>query len=86
VPAHGTFPELIQDTGGGLLCEPHNGANLAEKLAELLQNPQRARKLGLAGQQAIRDRYHAEVMARRTLSLYEELRISAKPWGCNPRA
>jgi len=73
MPAHGTFPELVQDTGGGLLCEPHNPADLAEKLAEILQNPQRARELGLAGQRAIRDRYHAEGMAQRTRALYEEL-------------
>jgi len=73
LPAHGTFPELLQDTGGGLLCEPHDPADLAAKLAEILQNPQRARELGLTGQQAIRNRYHAEVMARRTKTLYEEL-------------
>lgn len=73
VPAHGTYPELIADTGGGLLCEPHDASDLAAKLAELLKDRDRAKQLGHAGQQAIQDRYHAEEMARRTLSLYRDL-------------
>ena len=36
---HGTFPELIQHTGGGLLCEPNNPADLAAKLREFIVNP-----------------------------------------------
>ena len=73
VPAHGTYPELIADTGGGLLCQPENASDLAAKLAELLQNRQHAQKLGLAGQQAIRQRYHAQIMAEQTRSLYRQL-------------
>ena len=74
MPAHGTFPELLQETGGGLLCEPNNPADLALKLAELLQDPKRAHHMGLAGQQAIHARYHADEMAQQTMTLYEELR------------
>ncbi|MCA9231487.1 MAG: glycosyltransferase family 4 protein [Planctomycetales bacterium] len=74
VPAHGAFPELLKDTGGGLLCEPHNAADLAEKIAELLLDPVRARQLGDKGQQAIQDRYHAAEMALRTKTLYGQLR------------
>ncbi len=73
VPQHGTFPELITDTGGGLLCQPHDAADLAAKLASLLTDLQRAKELGRVGQQAIRDRYHAQAMAKRTLSLYCDL-------------
>ena len=50
---------MIADTGGGLLHRPHDPADLADKLAELLRDPARATQLGLAGQQAIHDRYHA---------------------------
>jgi len=73
VPEHGTFPELIADTGGGLLCQPHDSVDLAAKLAELLHDRNRARQLGQTGQQAIRQRYHAPMMAERTRSLYASL-------------
>ena len=48
---------------------------LADKLAELLRDPVRATQLGLAGQQAIQDRYHATAMARQTLELYRQRRL-----------
>ena len=35
-PNHGAFPELVTATGGGLLHEPENPLDLAEKLALLL--------------------------------------------------
>lgn len=73
VPRHGTFPELVAATGGGVLHEPHDAADLAAKLAQLLSDPARGDKLGCAGQQAVRDRYHAEAMARRTRELYRDL-------------
>jgi glycosyltransferase involved in cell wall biosynthesis len=73
LPDHGSFSEMIADTGGGLLCRPHDPADLAEKLAELLRDPIRAAQLGLAGQQAMENRYHAQAMARQTLDLYRQL-------------
>jgi glycosyltransferase involved in cell wall biosynthesis len=73
LPDHGSFPEMIADTGGGLLNRPHDPADLAEKLAELLRDPLGAKQLGLAGQQAIHDRYAAAAMARQTLDLYRQL-------------
>ncbi|MEX0643015.1 MAG: glycosyltransferase family 4 protein [Pirellulales bacterium] len=76
-PDHGSFSELIADTNGGILCRPHDPADLADKLAELLQDPLRAAELGLNGQQAIHDRYHAAEMARRTRELY--LRLGDRP-------
>ncbi|MGI9428898.1 MAG: glycosyltransferase family 4 protein [Bythopirellula sp.] len=73
VPAHGTFPELIGATGGGLLCKPHDAEDLAEKLAELLLDRERSLELGRTGQQAIREQYHAQNMAENTRSLYHHL-------------
>jgi len=73
VPDHGAFPELVADTGGGLLCRPHDPTDLAAKLAELLGDAEKADRLGKAGQLAVRDRYHAEAMAQRTLGLYQDL-------------
>jgi glycosyltransferase involved in cell wall biosynthesis len=73
LPNHGSFPEMIADTGGGILHQPHDAADLAAKLAELLLDPNRATQHGLAGQRAVHDRYHAAEMARKTLDLYSGL-------------
>jgi glycosyltransferase involved in cell wall biosynthesis len=76
LPDHGSFTELIADTGGGLLHRPHDAVDLAEKIAELLREPARATQLGHAGQRAIHDRYHAEAMAKKTRELYRDLAIN----------
>jgi len=73
VPNHGSFTELIGDTGGGLLHVPDDADDLARQIAKLLQNPEHAQQLGLAGQQAVEERYHAAGMARKTIELYQQL-------------
>jgi glycosyltransferase involved in cell wall biosynthesis len=73
LPDHGSFSEMIADTGGGLLFRPNDAADLAEKIAQLLRDPASATELGLAGQRAIYDRYHAAEMARQTIALYRKV-------------
>jgi len=70
VPAHGVFPELVGDTGGGLLYEPHDAASLAAALGRLIDDPREAAACGRRGRQAVADRYHAALMARRTIEVY----------------
>jgi glycosyltransferase involved in cell wall biosynthesis len=74
LPSHGAFPEMVADTGGGLLCEPRNPAALAGALAQLAQNPAQAAQLGQRGKQAVHARYHAAAMAAKTLELYRQVR------------
>jgi glycosyltransferase involved in cell wall biosynthesis len=73
LPAHGTFPELIADTGGGVLCEPENPRSLADALRKLISDPAAAAEMGRRGQAAIRERYDAQTMARQTTALYRQL-------------
>jgi glycosyltransferase involved in cell wall biosynthesis len=73
LPAHGAFPELIADTGGGLLCEPHDPAALAAALKRLILDPQLAEACGRRGQEAVHQRYTADAMAQRTIELYRSL-------------
>ena len=66
-PRAGAFPEIIESTGGGTLCEPENPESLAGALEELLLAPERARGMGAAGQRAVLQEFSAEAMARATL-------------------
>ena len=70
-PAHGSFPELLQLTGGGTLVPPNDARALADAMHDLLTNPQRRRQLGDAGRQAIRAGFTDEHMARNMLKVYE---------------
>jgi glycosyltransferase involved in cell wall biosynthesis len=72
-PRHGAFPELLADTGGGVLVAPGDPAALAAALGELLRDPGRRERLGRAGQEAVHARYGDEAMAAATLALYQGL-------------
>jgi glycosyltransferase involved in cell wall biosynthesis len=63
-PRHGAFPELVEDTGGGLLCAPDDPESLAEGLASLLNDEREARARGERGRDAVMDRFTSEHMAR----------------------
>jgi glycosyltransferase involved in cell wall biosynthesis len=71
-PRHGSFPELIEATGGGILVEPGDAADLARALHELLQQPGRRHDLARRGFVAVQERFHAAEMAARTLQIYEK--------------
>ena len=81
LPAHGAFPEMIDDTGGGVLCEPGDAAALAAGLKRMLLDPDFAAHCGGRAQQIVHQRYNAEVMARRMVELYEELPASPRGRG-----
>ena len=65
-PRHGSFPELVEATGGGLLVEPENPAALAEGLKRLLTDAALRQELGRKGKEAVHTRFTAERMAAET--------------------
>jgi glycosyltransferase involved in cell wall biosynthesis len=73
-PRTAAFPEIIEATGGGLLCEPGSPKSLADAIEQLLRNPPQARALGEAGRNAVLERFNAEAMARETLRVLEHTR------------
>jgi len=68
-PRHAAFPEIVEATGGGVLCEPGDPAALAVAIEELLLDPPKARALGEAGRKAITEEYSIGRMADRLLEL-----------------
>ena len=77
-PDRGVFPELIGESNGGNLCEPEDPADLAAKIAELLENPERARMLGEQGREWVTARGSEKAMATATADVYEAALASTK--------
>ncbi len=72
-PRHAAFPELIEATGGGVLCEPNNPQALATAIEELLRNPEAARAMGERGRQAVVEKFSVERMADGVLRVLNQV-------------
>ncbi len=72
-PRHGAFPEIIEATGGGLLCAPNDPADLARILAQLMDDAALRARLAESGRRVVRERFTHEVMAERTWAVYEQV-------------
>ncbi len=70
-PAHGSYVELIEATGGGLLAQAGDNAALAAALAELLGDGQKRARLGRAGWEAVRARFMDRHMADGMLQVFD---------------
>jgi len=68
-PRHGSFTELLEHTGGGILVSPENPQSLAEGLKVLLGDRDRRKEMGSAGRRAVEDGFTADRMARQFLGL-----------------
>lgn len=71
-PEHGSFPELLEATGGGLLVKPGDPRALAEGLGRLLSDAALRERLGGQGREAVHARFSAERMAEATLTIYRQ--------------
>jgi len=64
--------EIITDGENGFLVPPGNPEKLAEKILELIENPDLRRSFGEAGQKLVREKFTTEVMFDQYKHLYEE--------------
>jgi glycosyltransferase involved in cell wall biosynthesis len=71
-PRHGSFPELVEATGGGLLVNPDDPRDLAGGLCRLLEDVARREELGRKGKEAVHSRFHAAAMAEQTVTVYRK--------------
>jgi glycosyltransferase involved in cell wall biosynthesis len=64
---------VIQDGVTGFLVEPGNVPELRERLAELLGDPERARRMGRNARELVLERFTWQACAERCLAAYAEL-------------
>ena len=66
-PRRGTFTEMVENSGGGLLVPPNDPAALADGLFALWQDREKADALGARGFQGVRAHYSVQ------LDVYESM-------------
>jgi glycosyltransferase involved in cell wall biosynthesis len=71
--ATGGIPEIVRDGETGRLVEPGDPHALAGAVLSLLDDPERAREMALAGQALIRTRYSADAAMTATTDVYRKL-------------
>jgi glycosyltransferase involved in cell wall biosynthesis len=72
-PRHASFPELIEATDGGVLCEPGNPKALADAIESLLLDPERAQRFGAAGRKVVAHEFDINAVAAKTTKAFERL-------------
>ncbi len=72
-PRHGSFPEIVERTGGGILVEANDAASLAEGIYTLYKNSEMAADLGRSGAAGVRAHYGVARMAERAVEVYSRL-------------
>jgi len=78
-PRHGPFPEILEATGGGILCAPGDPADLAAKLEELLLDENRRSALGRAGREKVLADFSIERAARDTVNVFQSCTAGVPP-------
>ncbi len=76
-PRRGTYTELVERTGGGVLVEPEDSAALEQALAALAAEPGRRAELGRLAAEGVRARYSTDEMTSRALDVYARLTAGA---------
>ena len=72
-PRRGTFTEIVENTGGGLLVQPDDPQRLAEGILKIVKDKRLAEELSANGFRGVREQYTASYMADRVLEAYESV-------------
>ena len=77
LPNHGSFPEMVEDTLGGLLYEADHPVSLVTVLKQMVVDPSLALRLGRQAQEAVHRRYNAPRMAENITAWYRKVLVAS---------
>ncbi len=72
-PALGAFPEIIEETGGGLLYQPNTPEALAGCLESILNDKSRLRQFSASGRKAVEEKFECSLLTAKMLEVYKKI-------------
>jgi glycosyltransferase involved in cell wall biosynthesis len=69
----GALPEVVGEEGAGILVPTRDPGALAQAVLEVLRDPERREKMGVAGRQRVEKLFTWQRVAERTFEVYKEL-------------
>jgi glycosyltransferase involved in cell wall biosynthesis len=70
-PALGAFPEVILQSGGGVIYPVNDPENLAQALGSLILDREKLEKLSIAGQAGVRQHFDIHKQAEKMVEIYK---------------
>lgn len=67
------YRQIAETTGAGIMVDPTEPEQIADAIETLVQNPDLARRMGEAGERAVRERFNWGVERVKLLRLYQEI-------------
>ncbi|MCY4404715.1 MAG: glycosyltransferase family 4 protein [Candidatus Poribacteria bacterium] len=71
-PEHGSFPEMVKATEGGILVEPESAEALADGIYQLYRDSERRRHLGRTGKMNVHQNFSDEIIAQQLIKVFEK--------------
>lgn len=70
-PKLGAFPEIIEASGGGVIYQPNSAETLAQKLVEVLSNPEQIKLMSINGRKSVEEKFNTKILIQRMIEVYE---------------
>ncbi len=70
-PRLGAFPEIIEASGGGVIYQPNSAETLAQKLVEVLSNPEQIKLMSINGRKSVEEKFNTKILIQRMIEVYE---------------
>jgi glycosyltransferase involved in cell wall biosynthesis len=64
LPDHGSFPEIIEETKGGLLYSKDEPSGIVHALSTMLSDTEQAKQFGEQGREAVHNKYSNVQLAK----------------------
>lgn len=74
-PSLGAFPEIVENTGGGMIYDPNTPKALSTAFADLFTNPEKIKQMSVNGRQAVTDKFNSHTLAETMIKVYENARF-----------
>ncbi len=71
-PEHGSFPEMVDATEGGILVQPESSDAVAEGILQLYRDSERRRHLGKTGQENVHQNFSDEIIAQQLMQVFQK--------------